>query len=51
VHLLVYYEQHHDIVSAIQREKHIKNWKRVWKIALIEANNPEWRDLYQNIII
>ena len=51
VHSLVYYEQHHDIVSAIQREKYIKKWKRAWKIALIEATNPEWLDLYPNIII
>ena len=36
--------------SAIAKEKMVKNWKRVWKLALIEKNNPEWQDLYQNII-
>lgn len=50
VHLLVWYEQHDTMESAIGREKAIKEWKRVWKIELIEKLNPEWRDLYQEII-
>jgi putative endonuclease len=46
---LVYFECFEDIESAIAREKQIKNWKRDWKIALIEKYNPHWEDLYQNI--
>jgi hypothetical protein len=38
------------MVSAIQREKAIKQWKRRWKLELIEALNPEWRDLYENLL-
>ena len=36
--------------SAITKEKRVKKWNRVWKFALIEENNPEWRDLYTDII-
>ena len=43
---LVYAEQHDDIQSAIAREKLVKKWKREWKFALIEAANPQWRDLW-----
>ncbi len=42
---LVYYEIFDDIRLAIGREKQIKGWLRVRKIALIEAKNPEWNDL------
>jgi putative endonuclease len=42
---LVWYEQHELMTSAIQRETSIKRWKRDWKLALIEGENPEWRDL------
>ena len=35
--------------SAIKREKQLKNWKRVWKIDLIEKMNPQWRDLHDEI--
>ena len=42
---LVWYETHTAIQPAIAREKQLKNWKRDWKIVLIEANNPEWRDI------
>lgn len=48
---LVYYEAHNDAASAIQREKRIKEWKRRWKLELIESFNPEWRDLYEDIAI
>jgi putative endonuclease len=41
VHRLVYYELHQDILSAIAREKQLKKWNRVWKLELIEAQNPE----------
>ncbi len=49
VHRLVYLEPHDDIRLAIQREKTLKEWKRAWKIALIEKDNPEWRDLYEEL--
>ncbi|MCE5250408.1 GIY-YIG nuclease family protein [bacterium] len=50
VHLLVYYEQYDKMVDAIQREKQLKKWKRQWKIELIEEENPEWKDLYGQLI-
>ena len=43
---LVYVEWHDDIVAAIAREKLVKKWKREWKFALVEADNPEWHDLW-----
>ena len=36
--------------SAIKREKSIKEWKRAWKLELIEKENPTWRDLYEDIV-
>ncbi|PIU83224.1 MAG: excinuclease ABC subunit C, partial [Elusimicrobia bacterium CG06_land_8_20_14_3_00_38_11] len=42
---LVYYEVTSDIISAIKREKQLKNWHRDWKIKLINDFNPEWKDL------
>ena len=50
VHLLVYFEQHVDMIKAIEREKQIKKWNRAWKIDLIEKNNPDWRDLWPDIL-
>jgi putative endonuclease len=50
LHHLVWYECHHDMYSAISREKQLKNWKREWKIALIEENNSGWNDLYQFLL-
>ncbi len=49
VHILVYYESTNDVKSVIAREKQLKNWKRKWKIELIEKTNPEWRDLYDDL--
>ena len=46
--LLVYYEQFEDMVSAIAREKQIKRYPRLKKLALIESCNPNWNDLYRN---
>lgn len=46
VHLLVYYEMHSTMEAAIRREKQIKEWRRLWKIRLIESMNPEWIDLF-----
>ena len=42
---LVWFETHATMPGAIQREKRIKRWRRDWKLALIEAENPQWRDL------
>jgi len=50
VHRLVWYELHGEMLAAISREKQIKRWRREWKLALIEASNPDWRDLWQTII-
>ena len=44
---LVYFEQFDDPENAIKREKRLKKWKRAWKIALIEKDNPDWNDLYR----
>jgi putative endonuclease len=49
VHKLVWYEIHKNMNSAIEREKNIKEWKRSWKMNLIENSNPDWRDLYDEI--
>ncbi len=45
IHHLVWFELHTDIQEAILREKRIKKWNRSWKVDLIEAANPTWRDL------
>ena len=50
VHTLVYFEQGGDREGANQREKQIKEWKRRWKLELIEKANPEWKDLYEQIL-
>lgn len=49
VHTLVYFEETSDIHIAIQREKQLKKRRRKWKIALIEKDNPTWRDLYEDL--
>ena len=51
VSMLVYFESHDSIATALQREKNIKHWPREWKIDLIVSTNPEWRDLYDEIIL
>jgi len=50
VHQLVWYELHETMESAIEREKTLKNWKRAWKLELIENSNPSWQDLYETIV-
>ncbi len=50
VHTLVYYEHTSDIRSAIEREKRLKKWRREWKIKLIESMNPQWHDLYEELV-
>ncbi len=46
LHRLVWFEVHEEIYQAITREKQIKKWNRAWKIDMISAANPTWRDLY-----
>jgi putative endonuclease len=50
VHILVYFEQTENVQSALLREKQLKKWKREWKVKLIEEKNPEWKDLYDEIL-
>jgi putative endonuclease len=50
VHLLVWLETHPSMESAIRREKALKEWKRAWKLQLIEEANPRWLDLYPDIL-
>ena len=50
VHRLVWFEIHTRMIDAIGREKQLKNWKRQWKLELIEQTNPNWVDLYDTII-
>ena len=50
VHTLVWYELHDSMEAAIRREKAIKEWKRRWKLELIEKTNPEWQDLYADLL-
>jgi putative endonuclease len=47
---LVWYELHESMESAIMREKRIKDWKRAWKLELIERKNPDWLDLYDTTV-
>ena len=46
---LVWYEMHDTMESAIEREKRIKKWNRAWKVEMIDALNPSWRDLWPDI--
>ena len=50
VHNLVWCEPHENMESAIQREKGLKEWKRRWKMRLIESGNPNWEDLYHTLV-
>lgn len=50
VHTLVWFEQHETMESAIARERAVKEWRRRWKLELIERHNPEWRDLFGEIV-
>lgn len=47
---LVWFDSTGDVLAAIAREKQLKDWKRAWKIELIERSNPDWRDLYPSIL-
>ena len=46
VNRLVWFESHDYAETAIRREKQIKDWRRIWKISLIESDNPHWTDLF-----
>ena len=50
LHRLVFFEYHKTMRDAILREKQLKKWKRNWKQIIIERENPNWRDLYIEII-
>ena len=50
IHTLVYFELHATMFEAISREKHIKAGSRAKKVALIEAANPSWNDLYPGLL-
>jgi len=50
VHDLVWFEQHETMGSAIARERAVKEWKRAWKVELIEKANPTWKDLYPELL-
>lgn len=51
VKTLVYVEAFSDIESAMAREKSVKRWKRAWKVRLIEEGNPDWRDIYEEVLV
>ncbi len=46
---LIHVEAHQDVRTALERENVLKNWRRAWKLQLIEAGNPDWADLYRKI--
>jgi putative endonuclease len=50
VHMLVHYEQGNTAGAAITREKQLQKWHRKWKLALIEKQNPEWKDFWDDIV-
>ena len=50
VERLVWYELHVEMYAAITREKQIKKWNRAWKIELIETDNPNWNDRFEEIL-
>ena len=50
VHTLVWFESTSSIQAAIQREKQLQNWRREWKVGLIEQLNPDWNELYEGLL-
>ncbi len=50
INKLVYFERFRDVNYAINREKRLKKWRRQWKINLIEKDNPDWNDLFVNML-
>ncbi|AQR62733.1 excinuclease ABC subunit C [Brevundimonas sp. LM2] len=51
IYQLVWYERHQYVDQAILREKRIKRWRRPWKFALVETDNPRWLDLYGGFVL
>ena len=51
LHILVWFEMHETMESAILREKGLKRWRRKWKLELINRFNPNWRDLYSELVM
>jgi putative endonuclease len=51
VTVLVYYEEHRSILEARERERALKHWRRAWKFKLIEDVNPNWQDLYDELVL
>lgn len=47
--MLVWFDGYDDLQEARRRELQMKKWKRAWKIALIEQDNPQWRDLFDTL--
>jgi len=50
IHRLVYFELHEQMALAIAREKQLKKWNRAWKVRLIERQNPNWNDLWAEVV-
>jgi putative endonuclease len=48
---LVYFEEHGSILEARDRERAVKRWRRAWKFKLIEQMNPDWQDLYDQLVL
>ena len=48
--MLVWFEAFGDIDLAIRREKQMKEWKRLWKLRVIEEMNPDWNDLFESLL-
>lgn len=46
---LVYLEAHSSMTDAIRRERQMKEWQRLWKLRLIERDNPQWCDLFEGL--
>ena len=49
VNNLVYFEEYQQVLDMAQRERRLKEWRRSWKIDLIEKQNPNWRDLFDEL--
>ncbi|MBD5388806.1 GIY-YIG nuclease family protein [bacterium] len=50
-HTLVYFEWHDSLKEMVLRERQIKKWNRAWKLRLIIRTNPQWRDLYNDVLV
>ena len=50
VDVLVWFERHGTRDAAFRRERQIKKWNRAWKLQLIEGENPEWKDLAEEVV-